>query len=66
MVPVTYSLKILSDGSRDNMSYTQFATYTVKPALPKNPKEFIINPSEGVVDPYSSEKVKVRSNYCFS
>lgn len=61
MVPVTFSLRVLNDGTSPSVSSEHFEVQTVKPPLPKLPKEFIVSPIEGVVDSFSNQKVTVRT-----
>ncbi|KAL0273824.1 UNVERIFIED_CONTAM: hypothetical protein PYX00_006405 [Menopon gallinae] len=53
MVPVTFSLRVLGEGNQPSISHEQFARMAIKPEMPTSPKEFEIEPTEGVVEPFS-------------
>ena len=59
VVPVTFSLVVLSDGRYPSISYNTFASAKIKPRVSDFPKEFQIEPRESIVEPFSCKKVTV-------
>jgi len=57
LVPVTFRVTIMEDGDQTPLTYEEFAISEVKPSFPINPREFIIIPQKGVVQPQSSLKL---------
>lgn len=59
-IPVKYSITVLNDGSEEPLTYEDFANSDAKLSFPSNPREFLIQPNEGVVPKRSFLKIRVK------
>ncbi|KAI4504415.1 hypothetical protein M0802_000886 [Mischocyttarus mexicanus] len=61
-VPVTYSITVLNDGVEEPLTYEDFVNSDTKLSFPSNPREFIVQPEEGVVPERSFTKIRIIYN----
>lgn len=54
-----YNFKVASDGYETAFSYIDFARALTKPTLPKCPREFFVEPNEGIIEAESCICVEV-------
>lgn len=49
--PIDYSIRVPSDGRELALTHEVYAKASVKPSFPKSPREFLIDPWDGVLKP---------------
>ncbi|XP_067007994.2 hydrocephalus-inducing protein homolog [Anabrus simplex] len=59
VVPVDFKLSVLGDGFEPSLTYKEYGALKIKPSLPVKPREFTVQPKEGVMEPYSCVKVMI-------
>lgn len=57
--PIEFSICIPSDGCNKAITHEDFAKAEIKPHLPLTPREFLLDPQDGVIKPGASLSVNV-------
>ncbi|XP_025153396.1 hydrocephalus-inducing protein [Harpegnathos saltator] len=59
LVAVSFGATIMDDGDQAPLTHEEFARSDARASFPANPREFVVIPHKGVVQAYSSLKLKV-------
>jgi hypothetical protein len=62
--PIEFNIRVLSDGYEMPITHEEFARAQTKPKFPCCPREFVVSPSEGIVEPQSCLQVQVGLIFC--
>ncbi|KAK2576816.1 hypothetical protein KPH14_005450 [Odynerus spinipes] len=58
-VPVTYSITVLNDGTETPLTYEDYARADTKLSFSSNPREFVVQPEDGIVRARSFLKIRI-------
>ncbi|XP_035733008.1 hydrocephalus-inducing protein homolog [Vespa mandarinia] len=62
IISLHIKITVLNDGLEEPLTYEDFASSDIKSSFPSNPREFIVQPDEGVVPKRSFSKIRIIYN----